>query len=166
MSLHDLFQTINVPEVTGTTSFIFTIVIIAMTIIQITPLKINPWDFLLGWVGDRMNSHILKKVETLDEKLTEHIDESRDSSVKRKRERIIGFVEDGMNGKRYTKEAFENIIAECDEYERYIEKYKKKNGVIEATMKEIRERYAKHLHNADFADMSEIDKYDNKPTSY
>ena len=79
MSLHDLFEIINIPEMTGTTGLIVKLIVILMTIIQIAPIKINPWDFLLGWIGDRLNSHIIKKVDKLDAKLTEHVEESRDS---------------------------------------------------------------------------------------
>lgn len=160
MSLHDLFEMINIPVVTNATGFLTVLVLILMTIIQIAPIKINPWDFLLGWIGDRLNSHIIKKVDGLDAKLTEHVKESRDSSIKRKRARILQFVEDGMNGKRYTKEAFDFMIMECDEYEEYIKKYDRKNGVIEASIKEIRRRYSDHIHNADFADLSEMDLQD------
>lgn len=155
MSLHDLFEMINIPEMTGTTGLIITSIVILMTIIQIAPIKINPWDFLLGWIGDRLNSHIIKKVDKLDAKLTEHVEESRDSSIKRKRARILQFVEDGMGGKCYTKETFDFMITECDEYEEYIEKCGRKNGVIEASIKEIRRRYSDHIHNNDFADLSE-----------
>jgi len=156
MSLQDLFEMINISEMTGATGFIVALILVLMTIIQIAPIKINPWDFLLGWIGDRLNSHIIKKVDSLDAKLTEHVEESRDSSIKRKRARILQFVEDGMGGKRYTKEAFDFMIMECDEYEEYIKKYNRKNGVIEASIKEIRRRYSDHIHNADFADLSEM----------
>ena len=160
MSLHDLFEMINIPEMTGTTGLIITSIVILMTIIQIAPIKINPWDFLLGWIGDRLNSHIIKKVDKLDAKLTEHVEESRDSSIKRKRARILQFVEDGMGGKCYTKETFDFMITECDEYEEYIEKCGRKNGVIEASIKEIRRRYSDHIHNNDFADLSEMELQD------
>lgn len=157
MSLQDLFEMINISEMTGATGLIIALIVVLMTIIQIAPIKINPWDFLLGWIGDRLNSHIIKKVDKLDAKLTEHVEESRDGTIKRKRARILQFVEDGMGGKRYTKEAFDFMIMECDEYEEYIKKYNRKNGVIEASIKEIRRRYSDHIHNADFADLSEME---------
>lgn len=156
MSLQDLFEMIDIPEMSNATGILITLSIIIMTLIQITPLKLNPWDFVLGWIGDRLNSHIVKKVDVLDEKLTEHIKESRDSSVKRKRQRILQFVEEGMNGKRYTKETFEFMMKECDDYEKYIKEHEIKNGVIEASITEIRHRYIDHIHNADFADFTEV----------
>lgn len=156
MSLQDLFEMIDIPEMSNATGILITLSIIIMTLIQITPLKLNPWDFVLGWIGDRLNSHIVKKVDVLDEKLTEHIKESRDSSVKRKRQRILQFVEEGMDGKRYTKETFEFMMKECDDYEKYIKEHEIKNGVIEASITEIRRRYIDHIHNADFADFTEV----------
>lgn len=162
MSLHEIFKFFDVPEVTGATSFIVIVVVIFTTLIQISPLKLNPWDFCLGWIGDRLNSHIIKKVDNLDEKLTEHIQESRDSSVKRRRQRILQFVEDGMGGRCYTKETYEFIMKECDDYEEYIKKNQIKNGVIEASIAEIRRRYTDHIHNADFADLKKMDAQDKK----
>lgn len=163
MSLHDIIKFFNIPEVTGATSVIIIIIVLLTTLIQISPLKLNPWDFCLGWVGDRLNSHIIKKVDALDTKLTEHIAESRDSSVKQKRERILKFVEDGMGGKTYTKETFEFMIKECDDYETYIKKNDIKNGVIEASITEIRRRYLDHVHNADFADYVEVQEQIGMP---
>lgn len=156
MSLQDLLEMINISGMSNATGILITLSIIIMTLIQITPLKLNPWDFILGWIGDRLNSHIVKKVDVLDEKLTEHIKESRDSSVKRKRQRILQFVEEGMDGKRYTKETFEFMMKECDDYEKYIKEHEIKNGVIEASITEIRRRYIDHIHNADFADFTEV----------
>jgi hypothetical protein len=155
MSLLDIIKFFDLPEVTSATTFIIIVVIILTTLVQISPLKLNPWDFCLGWIGDRLNSHIIKKVDVLDEKLTEHVKESKDSSVKRKRQRILQFVEDGMGGKRYTKETFEFMMNECDEYEKYIKDNDIKNGVIDASIAEIRRRYIDHIHNADFADLGE-----------
>ena len=154
MSVEDILAPIGVdmPAVTGTTSFVFIIIILLMTIIQVTPIKINPWDFVLGWIGDRMNSHIIKKVDTLDQKLTGHIQESREGSIKRKRLRILAFVDDGINGKRYTKEAYENMIRECDDYEKFIKETGLPNGVIEASIDVIRTRYRQHLNDGDFAE--------------
>lgn len=152
MSLHEIIKFFDISEVTGATTFIIIIIVLFTTLIQISPLKLNPWDFCLGWVGDRLNSHIIKKVDALDIKLTEHITESKDSYIKQKRGRILKFVEDGMGGKKYTKETFEFMIKECDDYETYIKKNDIKNGVIEASITEIRRRYLDHVHNADFAD--------------
>lgn len=163
MSLLDLIKFFDLPEVTSATTFIIILAVILTTLVQISPLKLNPWDFCLGWIGDRLNSHIIKKVDALDTKLTEHIAESKDSYIKQKRGRILKFVEDGMGGKTYTKETFEFMIKECDDYETYIKKNDIKNGVIEASITEIRRRYLDHVHNADFADYIKVQEQIGMP---
>ena len=160
MTLYDIIPFIDIPQVNTLTGFISLAFVALVTIIQVSPIKINPWDLLLGWVGDRLNSHIIKRVDEMDEKLTEHIQESRDSSVKRRRQRILNFVEQGMEGKRYTKESFDYMIKECDEYETYIKEHDIKNGVIEASITEIRKRYINHIHNADFAPLEKMESQD------
>jgi hypothetical protein len=50
-------------------SCIFFLLFIIGTIIQVAPIKINPWDFLLGWIGERFNSGINKKVDQLEKKI-------------------------------------------------------------------------------------------------
>ena len=154
MSLGDIISLLGVgtSPITGATSFIFVIIVLIMTIVQVAPIKLNPWDFVLGWIGDRMNSHIINRVDALDQKLTDHVQESREGSAKRKRLRILAFVDDGINGKKYTKEAFENMIRECDDYEKFIKKTGLPNGVIEASIDVIRTRYRQHLNDGDFAE--------------
>ena len=48
------------------------------------------------------------------------------------------------------------MMKECDDYEKYIKEHEIKNGVIEASITEIRRRYIDHIHNADFADFTEV----------
>ena len=47
------------------------------------------------------------------------------------------------------------MINECDQYEKYIDENKIKNGVAEASIAEIRRIYQEHLRNHDFLVESE-----------
>lgn len=132
-------------------SCIIFILFIVGTVVQISPIKINPWDFLLGWIGERFNSGINKKVEQLEKKIDQHIESSNDKNLKQLRQYIISFVDEGVNGKRHTKESFQNVIRACDAYEKYIHDNDMENGVIISSMSAIRLKYEQHLVNADFA---------------
>ena len=55
-----------------------------------------------------------------------------------------------MNNRKHTKEQFDFMIRECDEYEKYIKKNDVKNGVIEAAIKEIRRLYEKCIQEHSF----------------
>ena len=132
--------------------------VILCTFVQISPIKINPWDVLLGWIGERFNSGINKKINIIDKKvdkmerrLDEHIEDKGKEKLKNTRRYIISFVNNGINGKRHTKESFDDVIKACDEYEQYVKDNDIKNGVIDSSIAAIRLKYQEHLVNADFA---------------
>lgn len=128
------------------------------TFVQISPIKINPWDILLGWVGERFNSGINKRinevndrVDRLEKSIDNHIEKCDIEDWKKKRNYIVKFVNEGVNGTRHTKESFENVIALCDEYEDYVEQNPNiHNGVINGSISAIRIKYHEHLIKADF----------------
>ena len=140
---------------------------ILCTFVQISPIKINPWDMLLGWVGERFNSGINRRIDDvtnrvnrLEKSIDGHIEKCNVDEWKKKREYIINFVNEGVNGTRHTKESFENVIRVCDEYEEYVNANENiHNGVINGSISAIRIKYNEHLINADFP---EQETYINK----
>ena len=112
---------------------------------QITPVRLNPWDSILRWVGNRLNRTISDRVDTIEQKLDEHIQESSEERIRKIRTDILDFGNACMNHRPHTKEEFEFVIAECDQYERFIEGSNQKNGVAAATIKEIRRLYEKGI---------------------
>lgn len=139
-------------------STLFFIGFMLCTFVQISPIKINPWDILLGWVGERFNSGINKRinevndrVNKLEKSIDKHIEKCDIDDWKKKRNYIVNFVNQGVNGARHTKESFENIIALCDEYEEYVKQNPNvHNGVINDSIYAIRTKYQEHLIKADF----------------
>ena len=92
-------------------------------------------------MNSRLNaklSEIDNKVDKLSNDLDKHIVESLAKEVKDTRRDILDFCNACMNGRKHTKEQFEFIIKQCDEYETYIEKNHVRNGVVDAAIKEIR----------------------------
>lgn len=144
--------------------------------IEIVPkIKWNPWSSLIKWIGSQFNSKIDsnidskiklvqsdiqavdKKVEYLQHEvtkvqddLTNHIKESEMKSLQDTRRDILDFGNACMNGRKHTKEQFDFVIKQCDEYEKYIKKTDTKNGVIEAAINEIRRLYEKCIHENSF----------------
>ena len=134
---------------TGVSFGVFLFVLL-LTIIQIAPIKINPWDKILTWLGNHMNADIVKRVDVIEEKLDEHIRDSSEERIRKIRADILDFGNACMNGRPHTKEEFEFVISECDAYEKHIEKLQIRNGVATATIKEIRRLYEKHLRENTF----------------
>lgn len=132
--------------------------VILCTFVQVSPIQINPWDIMLGWIGERFNSGMNKKmdgisdrVNKLEKRFDEQVEDNKGEKVKKQRKYLIEFVEEGVNGKRHTKESFENAIRACDEYEIFVKENHIENGVINSTIHAIRTKYEEHLLNADFA---------------
>ena len=146
------------------------VLIFLMTIgIEIIPkIKWNPWSTLIRWIGSRFNSKIdanidakialvrkeIKevdnKIESVQNELTKHVEESEVKALQDTRRDILDFANACMNNRKHTREQYDFVIRQCDDYEKYIENYNRihpdakiKNGVIEAAIKEIRRLYDK-----------------------
>lgn len=129
----------------GELSFWGVLILLLSIGVEITPIKWKPWSTFLSWIGSRLNSHlnaklveIEGKVDKLGDDLDKHISESAAKEIKDTRRDILEFCNSCMNGRRHTKEQFEFVIKQCDDYESYIRTHKIKNGVVDAAMTEIR----------------------------
>lgn len=160
MNLNELIESIlhHIHPFESLSSTLIFIGFVLCTFIQVSPIKLNPWDFLLGWVGERFNSGMNKKIDKLDERvdkmekqIDEHVKENKLDEVQKKRQYLVEFVNEGVNGKRHTKESFETAIRACDDYERFVKENNINNGVIDSTIQAIKAKYEEHLLKSDFA---------------
>ena len=58
---------------------------ILLSLIQISPLKLNPWDKLLAWFGKKLNGATIKKLEELQKQV-------RDMWINTHRQSILTFA--------------------------------------------------------------------------
>lgn len=100
-------------------------------LIQISPIKIDPFSWLAKKIGNALNVDILKQLEEtrksldiLDEKLTTHIKENEEESINECRRRILVFNEKVLANDNVTKERYDSILEDIDEYEDYCENHK------------------------------------------
>lgn len=150
----------------GELSFWGVIVFLFSIGVEITPIKFHPWSAILGWIGSRLNSHLNAKlgeieikVDKLSTDLNEHITESAAKEIKDTRRDILEFCNSCMNGRKHTKEQFEFVIKQCDDYEEYIRVNKLKNGVVDAAMTEIRRLNLKCIQENSY--LKEGEDYEN-----
>lgn len=123
---------------------------IVMTLIQVTPIKINPWSAIFKWLGRQLNSDVIKKIDAVEKRLDEHIKDSTEIELETRRSSILDFSSSILRGVNYHKEKFDFMIKQCDSYEQYCKDNNIKNGVAEASIAEIRRIYQERLRNADF----------------
>lgn len=129
----------------GELSFWAIVLLILSVGVELTPIKFNPWSTILNWIGSKFNTQINAKLKDIDEKvnklnndLDKHIAESNEKELRDTRKDILNFCNSCMTGQKHTKEQFEFVIKQCDNYETYIQENKIKNGIIDAAIKEIR----------------------------
>ena len=147
MPLRDLFALIEIKDLV---SAFITIVFAGSVFIQIIPIKINPWDKLLKWAGDRINHNVNQKIDTLEKKLDDHIATDTARRVDEIRNTILVFANECSRGIVHSKEQFRFIVSKCDAYEQYVEDNHLKNGVITEATRLIKDTYQSRLKHDDF----------------
>ena len=131
-------------------SAILSIIFVFSIVVQVAPIKINPWDRLLKWAGDRINHNVNQKIDTLEKKLDDHIATDTARRVDDIRNTILVFANECSRGIVHSKEQFRFIVSKCDSYEQYVEENHLKNGVITEATKLIKDTYQGHLKNDSF----------------
>lgn len=124
--------------------------IVAMTLVQISPIKINPWSAIVKWIGSNLNKEVIEKVDLIEKRLDEHIRMSDEADIRVRRTNILDFSSSVIRGVNYHREKFDFMIVECDNYEKYCKENHIINGVADASIAEIRRIYQEHLRNDDF----------------
>lgn len=143
--------------------------LIVMSLIEITPIKINPWTRFGKWFGGIINGEVLEKVDNLEKGLeslrTEsavknnelkiEIEDLREEGHEREatnlRTRILEFGDSITHGTAYSKEHWSQLLMDIDAYETYCDEHEHYvNNVANATISYIKKMYQIHLENDDF----------------
>ena len=123
------------------------VIVVVSSLIEISPLKINPLGDFLSWFGRNFNKSINEKITVVETKLDEHIKESEDEKVEKIRDEIIGLGTQLYRKEDVTMEQLKRGIVQCDWYDKYIENNNIENGVAETSMDLIRQTYKQHMFN-------------------
>ena len=127
------------------------ILLILMTLIQVTPIKINPWSWIGRTIGRAINGELLTKVDNLSKELADHKEKSAERHATLCRAHILRFGDEVLHGVPHSKEAYDNILLDIDSYEEYCDAHPGyKNNVALATIKHIKKMYQKHLDEDSF----------------
>lgn len=97
--------------------------VVLPTVVQIAPIKLNPWTRLASALGKAINREILTEVKEMHQSLEQHIalDDQRDAD--RKRMRVLRFNDELIHGVRHTQEHFNEVLDDITAYERYCESH-------------------------------------------
>lgn len=90
-----------------------------LTLIQISPIKLDPWTALARAIGRALNGDVLRELGETKTKLEAHIQADDRRAADQHRARILAFNTELLRGQRHTREDFIDILAEIDAYESY-----------------------------------------------
>ena len=132
--------------------------LVLLTLIQITPIKINPWSAIARWLGRAINAEVLKELDEVrksqkdtQKKLERHVqaDDARNADMHRLR--ILQFNNELLRGIPHTREDFIEVLAEIDFYERYCEAHPEyQNNRCVHAIANIGRVYDERLQKRDF----------------
>ena len=83
-----------------------------LTLIQIAPVKIDPWSAIAKALGRAVNGEVLKEVTDTKAQLEGHI-------LTDSRSKILGFNRELLQHQKHTREDFIEILGVIDNYEDY-----------------------------------------------
>lgn len=129
-------------------------VLILLTLVQISPIKVNPWSMLLEWLWKPMISKmeaIEQDMKTVKREVDTIRDENREVHAKDCRVRILRFSDEVYLGQPHSQEHFKQILGDITHYEKYCEEHPEfENQIAVAAIGQIKESYNQRLRKHDF----------------
>ena len=95
------------------------VLLVLLTLVQISPIELNPWSALAKVVGRAINADVTRELSEIKEKLDGHVTMDDRRNADGHRTRILHFNNELLRGIEHTKEEFIEALAEIDAYERY-----------------------------------------------
>ena len=127
------------------------LLLILLTLVQIAPIKINPWSAIAKAVGRAINADVTKELGEIKEKLDNHVTMDDRRTADGHRARILHFNNELLREVNHTEEEFNEVLAEIDAYERYCAEHPEypNNRAIHA-ISNIKRVYDERLQKHDF----------------
>lgn len=141
------------------------ILFLVMTLVQIAPIKVNPWSWLaklggkvVSSIGKSLNAEVTKELVEVKGKLSE-LEEHNDQQDRERaedkaldaRRRILQFADEIRRKVRHSEEHFNNVFEDIDFYKAYCKSHTDfENDKARISIKIIEETYEKCSRENDF----------------
>ena len=125
--------------------------LLLLTFVQISPIKINPWSLIARCIGRALNKDLFDKIDAIDQKVVSLEEKSDERNADSCRSQILRFGDEILHGVPHSKEHYDDILRLITEYENYCADHPKyMNNVAVATIKHIKHMYQRHLEEDSF----------------
>jgi len=122
----------------------------AITVIDIAPIKINPWKALLKWIGKNVNGEMQVQIANIGTEVKEIKRDYEQKVTNDMRWGILHLANTCRQGVEHSKDEWRHVMDQVAKYEDYTERKGITNGVIEEDTRYLRELYHKRNVNNDF----------------
>lgn len=121
------------------------------TLIQIAPIKINPWSWLARAIGRAINAEVIQKVENLECDLQTLKKHTEEQTAKECRVRILRFGDEILHDVHHSKEHYDQILLDITDYNNYCKEHPEfKNNMTVITTSRIMSTYEQCLEDHSF----------------
>ena len=122
-----------------------------LSVVQITPIKINPWTWIAKHIGRAINGEVIKEVRCLKSKISDMEKREALKNAESCRNRILRFDDELRLGIKHSKEYFDVILADIDWYLDFCRKNKQyPNSKADSAIRNVLEVYDKVKKSNDF----------------
>lgn len=133
-------------------------IVVLLTLIQVAPIKVDPWSAIARAIGRALNGDVLHKLDKLENGqsdtrkcLDNHIRIAEDRNADAHRANILHFNTELLRGERHTREGFIEVLSEIDFYEGYCREhpdYENNRAVL--AIENIKRVYRERMEKNDF----------------
>ena len=131
MNLMEVTQKLTAGELAG---WAVVLIVLLFSLIQISPLRMNPWDNILGWVGQKVNGDMQAQLK----ELKKHV---QDMWVASHRQTVLMFAREARAGVEHSSDEWTNVLNIIAEYEAFCQGNTITNGIVKADSEYIRDLY-------------------------
>lgn len=125
--------------------------LVLTSLLQISPIPINPWTAAARALGRAINGELYKKLDSVASLLDAHISQDEADAADRKRSRILHFNGEILRRIDHTEEEFIDVLKDIDDYRSYCKTHKDyQNSRAVHTIANIERVYDERLLKNDF----------------
>ena len=122
-----------------------------MTVLQVAPIKINPWTWIARAIGRAINAEVIAEVGSLKQEVQTIKKNTEEHEAKSARVRILRFGDEILHNVKHSQEHFNQVLLDITEYEEYCSHHPDfRNNVTGITTKRNMETYEKCLKDNNF----------------
>lgn len=128
------------------------------TIFEVSKIKISPWTWLFSKLGKAINGELLKEIDNLKKEINEvkqkvidlnNVCDERNATLNRTH--ILHFNDEILHQKDHTKEHFDQILEDIDDYDDYCKEHPLyKNNKAVSAINNIKRTYDKCMEKNNF----------------